>query len=81
MKKGYYNIGQIRSDIDSGDLKLEPRQLVGVEFYEQFQEKMERHEGESTCYRSFTVSIFGRDFFVYDIFRKLLFIALICLHI
>lgn len=43
-KMGYRNIKQIRAALKNDELELSARQLIGVEFYEQFNEKMERHE-------------------------------------
>lgn len=46
VKSGYTTIEKVRNGIKSGTLQLEERALVGVQFYEDFQEKMNRNEVE-----------------------------------
>ena len=46
MKNGYATIEKVRNGISLGILQLEERALVGVKFYEEFQEKMDRNEVE-----------------------------------
>ena len=44
VNQGYYTIEDIREAIALGELKLTNNQNIGVKYYEDFQEKMSRHE-------------------------------------
>lgn len=49
MHEGYRTIDQVRKALSEGKLELTSRQLIGVECYEEFLEKMDRDEVESAA--------------------------------
>ena len=52
VNKGYKKIGQVREALEYGQLPVEftPNQIVGVQFYEEFQEKMDRYVVIDQCW-------------------------------
>ena len=50
VQKGFTTIEKVRAGIKKGEINLDDRAIVGVKFYEDFQEKMDRDEVEKISY-------------------------------
>lgn len=73
VNKGYKKIGQVREALEYGQLPVEltPNQIVGVQFYEEFQEKMDRYVRIAfpmlDLHRSLSNGIISAGFSLFDL--------------